>query len=149
MPGAYDGTLTVIQPLIAPLYGGKSEIDFLALLTGQAGKPSTISVREFWQAQLTGVQHFDAFWEKNAARWSDGRHRISSQASFIESGIGAQFSADPQQGLEIIFRPDPASGTAGLRITAGCRNCRSRSQNSLGTACLAEPENGPAPGTEK
>ncbi len=48
---AYDGTITVIQPLIAPLYGGKSETDFLALLTGQAGKPSHDIVREFWQAQ--------------------------------------------------------------------------------------------------
>ena len=31
---AYDGTVSIIQPLIAPLYNGKSAIEFVALLSG-------------------------------------------------------------------------------------------------------------------
>ena len=33
---AYDGTVSIIQPLIAPLYNGKSAIEFVALLSGQS-----------------------------------------------------------------------------------------------------------------
>jgi anaerobic selenocysteine-containing dehydrogenase len=33
---AYDGTVSIIQPLIAPLYNGKSALEFVALLSGQA-----------------------------------------------------------------------------------------------------------------
>src|SRR4051812_40614835 len=36
---AYDGTVSIVQPLIAPLYGGKSTIEFVALLLGQ-GEPT-------------------------------------------------------------------------------------------------------------
>ena len=32
---AYDGTVSIIQPLIAPLYNGKSAVQFVALLNGQ------------------------------------------------------------------------------------------------------------------
>ena len=35
---AYDGTVSIIQPLIAPLYSGKSALEFVALLSGQAGR---------------------------------------------------------------------------------------------------------------
>src|SRR5271163_4899707 len=33
---AYDGTVSIVQPLIAPLYGGKSADELTALLAGQA-----------------------------------------------------------------------------------------------------------------
>ena len=83
---AYDGTITVIQPLIAPLYAGKSEHDLLALLNGQAGKSSHDIVREFWQTQKTGIPTLRCLLGEDAARWSDGRHGISSETSFVEAG---------------------------------------------------------------
>jgi MoCo/4Fe-4S cofactor protein with predicted Tat translocation signal len=104
---AFDGTITVIQPLIAPLYGGKSEIDFLALLNGQAGKPSHDIVREFWQAQQTGVQRFDAFWEKTLRDGVMADTAFPPKQVSLKPGIGADAPAAAQQGLEIIFRPDP------------------------------------------
>ncbi len=104
---AYDGTISVIQPLIAPLYGGKSEIDFLALLNGQAGKPSHDVVRESWQAQRTGIQHFDAFWEKTLRDGVMAGTAFLPKPVALKSGIGAQAPQAPQQGLEIVFRPDP------------------------------------------
>ena len=37
---AYDGTITIMQPLIAPLYGGKSAHDLLAAFTETPEKSS-------------------------------------------------------------------------------------------------------------
>jgi molybdopterin-containing oxidoreductase family iron-sulfur binding subunit len=36
---AWDGTISIIQPLIAPLHGGLSAIEVVALLVGEPGKP--------------------------------------------------------------------------------------------------------------
>ncbi len=46
---AYDGTASIIQPLIAPLYNGKSAIEFIALLSGQAEANGYDLVRAYWQ----------------------------------------------------------------------------------------------------
>jgi len=46
---ADDGTVTIIQPLIAPLYGGKSAHEVMAALTG-ADKPGYDIVRSYWMS---------------------------------------------------------------------------------------------------
>ncbi len=40
---AFDGTVSIIQPLIAPLYNAKSPIEFVAMLSGQGDAAVTIS----------------------------------------------------------------------------------------------------------
>ncbi|MGA8443001.1 MAG: TAT-variant-translocated molybdopterin oxidoreductase [Candidatus Sulfotelmatobacter sp.] len=61
---AYDGTVSIIQPLIAPLYGGKSAVEFVALLAGQSDASAHDLVRAYWQEQHTGAD-FEAFWRKS------------------------------------------------------------------------------------
>jgi MoCo/4Fe-4S cofactor protein with predicted Tat translocation signal len=61
---AYDGTVSIIQPLIAPLYNGKSAIEFVALLSGQSDATSYDLVRNYWQKQHSGAD-FEAFWRKS------------------------------------------------------------------------------------
>ncbi len=61
---AYDGTVSIIQPLIAPLYNGKSALEFVALLSGQADATGYDLVRAYWQKQHTGVD-FEQFWRKS------------------------------------------------------------------------------------
>ena len=106
---AYDGTISVIQPLIAPLYSGKSELDILAVLNGQPGKPSHDIVREFWQAQQTGTPagKFNGFWEKTLRDGVMADTAFPPKQVTLKSGIGSDAPAAVSQGLEIIFRPDP------------------------------------------
>jgi MoCo/4Fe-4S cofactor protein with predicted Tat translocation signal len=104
---AYDGTISIVQPLIAPLYNGKSETDFLALINGQAGKPSHDIVREFWQARQTGATRFDAFWEKTLRDGVMANTAFAPKTVALKTGIGMQTPMAAQSGLEIIFRPDP------------------------------------------
>jgi MoCo/4Fe-4S cofactor protein with predicted Tat translocation signal len=104
---AYDGTITVIQPLIAPLYGGKSDIDFLALLNGQAGKPSHDIVREFWQTQKSSVPRFDAFWEKTLRDGVIADSAFPPKQVSMKPNIGEEINGAEVKGIEIVFRPDP------------------------------------------
>src|ERR1035438_2914579 len=61
---AYDGTVSIIQPLISPLYNGKSPIEFIAMLSGQADATGYDLVRAYWQKQHTGAD-FEQFWRKS------------------------------------------------------------------------------------
>ena len=49
-----DGTVTIIQPLIAPLYGGKSAHEVIAAIGPTGERPGYDLVREHWMAQ-TGL----------------------------------------------------------------------------------------------
>jgi MoCo/4Fe-4S cofactor protein with predicted Tat translocation signal len=104
---AYDGTVTVIQPLIAPLYAGKSEHDFVALLNGQSAKSSHDIVHDYWQAQRPSVPRFDAFWEKTLRDGVIPDTASPPKQVSLKSGIGQQAPAPASPGLEIVFRPDP------------------------------------------
>jgi len=49
---AFDGTASIAQPLIAPLYGGKSAIELMSLLLGGDFSDGRTLVRQQWAAQL-------------------------------------------------------------------------------------------------
>ena len=69
---AYDGTVSIIQPLIAPLYNGKSALEFVSLLNGQSDATGYDLTRAYWQKQHTGSD-FEAFWRKSLHDgWIDG-----------------------------------------------------------------------------
>ena len=59
---AFDGTVTILQPLIAPFYGGKSEHELLAALLGEADARGYEIVRSYWQERVEG--DFDEFWRR-------------------------------------------------------------------------------------
>src|SRR5207248_8814082 len=46
---AYDGTASIVQPLIAPLYGGKSAHEILAAMSGRPEQSGYDLVRELWK----------------------------------------------------------------------------------------------------
>jgi molybdopterin-containing oxidoreductase family iron-sulfur binding subunit len=104
---AYDGTVTVIQPLIAPLYGGKSDLEFLAVLNGAAAKPSHDIVHDYWQAQRPNVDRFDAAWEKTLRDGIIADSALPAPTGGMPFGLAKVPPAVPTPaGLEIVFRPD-------------------------------------------
>ncbi len=48
---AYDGTVTIIQPLIAPLYESRSAHELMAALSGRPQQSDYEIVRAYWMAQ--------------------------------------------------------------------------------------------------
>src|SRR5208337_938682 len=61
---AYDGTVSIVQPLIEPLYGGKSAHELMTILAGQSGLTGHDLVQQYWQKQHAGAD-FDSFWRKS------------------------------------------------------------------------------------
>ena len=52
---AYDGTVTLIQPLTAPLYDAHSEHEVLAALSSQPARKTLDLVKDYWTRAFTGV----------------------------------------------------------------------------------------------
>ena len=59
---AHDGTITLIQPLISPLYAGATEYEVLSAFLGEGDRTAYTQVREFWQSQRP--DGFALNWEK-------------------------------------------------------------------------------------
>ena len=106
---AFDGTATIQQPLIAPLYGGKSALEVLALLLGEPGRSGLEIVREYWGRQsLPG--DFESAWHQ-ALRTGKVAGTASKPKEVKPRGDeipGPAPGAGEGAGLEIVFRPDPA-----------------------------------------
>jgi MoCo/4Fe-4S cofactor protein with predicted Tat translocation signal len=100
---AFDGTASIVQPLIAPLYQGRS---FLELIAAIRGEPATD--RELVEAHWRSEAPADADWERT---WERTLH-----AGVVDDSYFAQVSFNPApikreplelEGLEVTFAPDP------------------------------------------
>ena len=49
---AFDGTATIQQPLIAPLYGGRTAHELVAVLAGHPEQTAYEIVRQYWKQRL-------------------------------------------------------------------------------------------------
>jgi molybdopterin-containing oxidoreductase family iron-sulfur binding subunit len=112
---AYDGTITIMQPLIAPLYNGKSAHELLAVLLGQPDRPSHDIVRGYWNTQ-DREGDFDRSW-KTALHDGliQGSALVSKPVQLKLDEIKKEIRHPPSairhpQSVEVVFRPDPTIG---------------------------------------
>jgi MoCo/4Fe-4S cofactor protein with predicted Tat translocation signal len=103
---AYDGTVSIIQPLIAPLYNGKSALEFVALLNGQTDATGYDLVRAYWQKQHASAD-FDAFWRKSLHEgWMEGTTFASKSVSAKPPQLQGIEAWDGKS-IELNIRRDP------------------------------------------
>jgi MoCo/4Fe-4S cofactor protein with predicted Tat translocation signal len=104
---AYDGTVSIQQPLIAPLYGSKSTYELMALLAGQAEATGHEVVQGYWKTQHPGAD-FDMFWRKALNDgWIEGTTFQPKQVAAKAPSLPAHTEFDAQS-VEINFRRDPS-----------------------------------------
>src|SRR5262245_50003482 len=126
---AYDGTVTILQPLIAPLYGGKSSHEILGAFLGGSGVATYDVVRNYWKAQKVPGD-FETFWRaalhdgvvagttfppktvklKTAGDWLRGSTPVSQTRNPTPGSVQPKTrDAKPEtrNSLEIAFQPDP------------------------------------------
>jgi molybdopterin-containing oxidoreductase family iron-sulfur binding subunit len=103
---AYDGTVSIVQPLIAPLYDGKSAHEVVAMLSGQSGTSGHDIVKGYWQKQHAA--DFDKFWRKSLHDgWVEGTAFAPKQVTAKAPAVSESPKAD-DKAVEINFRRDPS-----------------------------------------
>ena len=120
---AFDGTVSIVQPLIAPLYGGKTAHEIIGAFSDKPGQTSYEIVRDYWRGRA--AQQSDADFEK-AWRQSLNDGVVANSApparpvqvrdfpgpaqEAVHSGAPvaprAGMPAQPEV-FDIVFRPDP------------------------------------------
>jgi MoCo/4Fe-4S cofactor protein with predicted Tat translocation signal len=117
---AVGGTLSVVQPLILPLYGGRTPVEVLGLMAGGQDRPGYDIVRETWKPILEEAE-FDRKWNRVL---HDGLlsgselpevvpdptvQPLAGAGSANRAGASAEAGAPGSPGdLEIVFLPSPS-----------------------------------------
>jgi MoCo/4Fe-4S cofactor protein with predicted Tat translocation signal len=98
---AHDGTVSIVQPLIAPLYNGRSAHEILGALIGGLDETPYQTVRAYWQTQ-GGT---DTTWRK----WlHDGLIAGSALPPIAVAATAPPTSnQQPATGIELELRHDP------------------------------------------
>ncbi len=104
---ALDGTASIVQPLIAPLYGGKTPHEVVASLTSQPERTPYEIVRDYWKAKMPG--DFETSWRQAV---HDGViPGTASAPKAVKAGGPPPITRSPDRpiadSLEIVFRADP------------------------------------------
>jgi Fe-S-cluster-containing dehydrogenase component len=109
---AVDGTATIVQPLIAPLYKGRSAHELFAVLLGQPELSGLEIVRDYWRRQnLPG--DFESTWrgalETGVVAGTRSQPRaVTPREGAVENAKAGRAHVEPNPGpYEIVFRPDP------------------------------------------
>jgi MoCo/4Fe-4S cofactor protein with predicted Tat translocation signal len=102
---AYDGTVTIIQPLIDPLYSGKTAHHVFQVLLNEPLLSPYDAVRETAKSYIKG--DFETGWRKALHDgWIDGT-AFDTKASTDVAIKGQVPAPSSKDSIEIIFRPDP------------------------------------------
>ncbi len=106
---ASDGAISTLQPLIAPLYGGKTAHEVLAALLGESGRPPHDIVHDYWKAKRP-QKNFEVFWETSLHNGTMADSAPPAKKVTLVADLPAKLGAAPAASgaaLEIVFRPDP------------------------------------------
>ncbi len=110
---AYDGTVSVIQPLIEPLYGGKSAHEIITILAGQSGLTGRELVQAYWQKQHPGAD-FEALWRKSLhdgwiadTTYAPKSVELKAASTAVPGALQLAFDG-PTRIVELNFRRDPS-----------------------------------------
>jgi molybdopterin-containing oxidoreductase family iron-sulfur binding subunit len=93
----HDGTASIIQPMIEPLFGGKTAAEVLALISGNRDQRGYDIVRNYWTAQWPAAQR-----EK---MWREALHNgvvAGTKAPEVKAAIDAKAIAEAASALKLV-----------------------------------------------
>jgi molybdopterin-containing oxidoreductase family iron-sulfur binding subunit len=136
---AYDGTASIVQPLIRPLYDSRTAHDVLALLGTGAGGSAHDLVRQTWQAHAPG--DFATWWRQtlqNGVVGSSAAKPMAAPAVAVPQITPATVSS----ALTLVLGPDPSLGDGTDANNAWLQECPKPFDTQVwGNAlCVAAPD---------
>ena len=122
---AYDGTVSIVQPMIDPLYGGHTAHDVFQALLDEPMLSAYEAVRETWKANIKG--DFETGWRKALhdgwiadTAYAQGSAKAGAKAAAMFRRRRRRIRSRSSSG------PTRMSTTAAGTMWAGCRSCPSR-----------------------
>jgi anaerobic selenocysteine-containing dehydrogenase len=131
----YDGTASIAQPLIEPMYQGRSIHEVVAMLTDLRETPGREIVRRYWRTQWEQwhqKESFEQFWKtalhdgvisdtafqpKTVKLRDDSQKQLAPLSSGEDAGVKSAAGKtgrhpnprqdEPCTDFEIVFQPDP------------------------------------------
>lgn len=106
---AFDGTASIVQPLIAPLYQTRSAPELLFFLAEPPGRDAHELVRETWKKEANSPANFERSWQSWLSAGLIAGTGATDQRSHLPSefpGLPAPRESDINK-VEIVIRPDP------------------------------------------
>jgi molybdopterin-containing oxidoreductase family iron-sulfur binding subunit len=120
---AWDGTASIVQPLIQALYRGRTPAELVALFTTESDRGSYEIVREFWETFLgrdaffprldgrapVSAEPFETRWRRALHAGMMGGTRMPPRELPLQDWTAAPGGPSLARdfSLEIVFRPDP------------------------------------------
>ncbi|MDX1583788.1 MAG: TAT-variant-translocated molybdopterin oxidoreductase, partial [Thermoanaerobaculia bacterium] len=108
---SFDGTASLVQPLIEPLYDGRPAIEVLGIFTGELNVTSRDLVRNYWQTRVSGS--FESWWRTALHEGVISKESVAAANFEFPSEPERPETASPVEGsggYELVFRLDPAIG---------------------------------------
>ena len=111
---AFDGSISIVQPLIEPMYAGVSAHEILQTVNERSPRNAYEIVRSYWTGQQPAPD-FEEKWRKTLSDGVVAEMQAPSLAGVAESEPSARFASPLEKGektevsgseLEILFRPD-------------------------------------------
>ena len=106
---AYDGTASILQPLIAPLYGGRTVSEILSALLDPSPRSAHDLVRAHWKGR-GGDAGSGAAWRKALNDGVIAETAAAAKSPSLRAGAGETPVREAEPGLELCFQPDPTIG---------------------------------------
>ncbi|HKS09120.1 MAG TPA: TAT-variant-translocated molybdopterin oxidoreductase [Pyrinomonadaceae bacterium] len=134
---SYDGTVTIVQPLIEPLYEGKTALELLAVFSDQYDRKPYDIVKAFWTQERTklgavpapsaspaaspaaasaptpsATTDFETWWRQSIHDGFIPNSTFQTKTVSLSANLGNQPQNQPAQaaagGFEVVFRTDPS-----------------------------------------
>jgi MoCo/4Fe-4S cofactor protein with predicted Tat translocation signal len=112
---SYDGTVTIIQPLIQPLYDGRTPHELLALFSEQYDRRPYDIVKGFWQQEQSktgSTTDFETWWRQSIHDGFIPNTALPAKTVLVQANFASQQQTQATQAaagnFELVFRPDPS-----------------------------------------
>jgi MoCo/4Fe-4S cofactor protein with predicted Tat translocation signal len=155
---AFDGTITITQPLIAPLYEGRSAHELLGAFTPQLDRRTHDIVKDYWGRAFGGgsgwtirdgsgqaFKNVDTFWKRALHDGFVSGTSIGDGAQATPFAPGPKFEAPPASNIPPAIAALAAAGAAAAQPTREAAAAPASSQPAETAGPALTPASQPAP----